>query len=343
MKSDVLRTKINNRRYLGNKYKLLPFITSVIREYCGEFSSFADLFAGTGAVASAYMDKHLITNDILFSNYIANTAWFSPENFDTEKLLSWIAEYNGMDSQEENYMTENFSGTYFSRAVCSKIGFVREDIEKKKDSSLLNFREYAILLTSLLYGMDRIANTCGHYDAFRRDIDLSGQIFEMRLPDVKKKLNPANRCYNMDTNCLACSIHCDLVYLDPPYNSRQYCDAYHLVENVARWEKPDVFGVAKKMNRQNLKSRYCTREAPEAFADLIGNLDARFILVSYNNMAQKGNDRSNARITDGQIFDALQERGDVQVFAEEYRAFTTGKSDRLDNQERLFLCKCRKK
>lgn len=343
MKTDVLQTKINNRRYLGNKYKLLPFITSVIQRHCGEFSSFADLFAGTGAVASAYMDKHLITNDILFSNYITNTAWFSSENFNIEKLSDWIAKYNNeIDSQEENYMTENFSETYFSREVCSKIGFVREDIERKRNSGVLNFREYAVLLTSLLYGIDRIANTCGHYDAFRRDTDLSGQIFEMRLPNVKKNLNPANRCYNVDTNYLACSVHCDIVYLDPPYNSRQYCDAYHLVENVARWEKPKVFGIAKKMDRQNLKSRYCTREAPEAFADLIDNLDARFILVSYNNMAQKGNDRSNARITDGQIFDALQERGDVQVFAEEYRTFTTGKSNRSDNQERLFLCKCRK-
>ena len=56
-------TKINNRRYLGNKYRLLPFITEVISKECGNFETFADIFAGTGAVSSAYTDKVLYTND----------------------------------------------------------------------------------------------------------------------------------------------------------------------------------------------------------------------------------------------------------------------------------------
>ena len=42
-------TKINSRRYLGNKYRILPFIKQTIAENCGEFETFADIFAGTGA------------------------------------------------------------------------------------------------------------------------------------------------------------------------------------------------------------------------------------------------------------------------------------------------------
>ena len=57
--------------------------------------------------------------------------------------------------------------------------------------------------------------------------------------------------------------------LIPPYNSRQYCDAYHLLENVASWEKPEVFGVAKKMDRSNLNSKYCTHTASKQLEDLI--------------------------------------------------------------------------
>lgn len=45
---------INNRRYLGNKYKLLPFITKVVSEECSDIKSVADIFAGTGAVSSAF-------------------------------------------------------------------------------------------------------------------------------------------------------------------------------------------------------------------------------------------------------------------------------------------------
>src|SRR5574344_490693 len=336
----VETTKINNRRYLGNKYKLLPFITKIVTENCGNFKSFTDIFAGTGAVASAYTNKQLTTNDILFSNYISNKAWFSPENFDWDKLVSFISSYNDLSITEENYMTKNFSNTYFSYDVCSKIGFIREDIETKKIASIINDREYAILLTSLLYAMDRIANTCGHYDAYRQNEDLSQQILEMRMLSAEKNLNPKNKCFNEDSNILAGSIKSDIVYLDPPYNSRQYCDAYHLVENVARWEKPKVFGVAKKMDRTTLKSKYCTQSAPKAFDDLISKIDAKYILVSYNNMENKGNDRSNARINDEQIISSLEKRGSIQIFSEDYKSFTTGKSDRSDNQERLFLCKC---
>ena len=61
---------INNRRYLGNKYKLLPFIKGVVERECGDFASFADIFAGTGAVSSAFTDKIIITNDLMYSNYI---------------------------------------------------------------------------------------------------------------------------------------------------------------------------------------------------------------------------------------------------------------------------------
>ena len=83
-------TKINNRRYLGNKYKLLPFITNIISSECGDFESFADIFAGTGAVSSAYTDKKLYTNDILYSNYVCHLTWFSNDIFDIKKLTFLI-------------------------------------------------------------------------------------------------------------------------------------------------------------------------------------------------------------------------------------------------------------
>ena len=94
------------------------------------------------------------------------------------------------------------------------------------------------------------------------------------------------------------------------------------------------------MGRTALKSKYCTRSAPEAFSDLINNLNAKYIVVSYNNMAEKGNDRSNARISDEELLETLKTKGDVKVFSEQFKAFTTGKSEHLDNEERLFVCKC---
>ncbi len=332
-------SNINNRRYLGNKYRLLPFIKNVVDSECENVHTVVDIFSGTGAVASAFQDKTLITNDIMYSNFISNYAWFSSEKYKKELVEAIIDEYNKMTVTEENYMTKNFANTYFSYDDCSKIGFIREDIEIRFVHQEINLREKAILITSLLYAMDKIAKTCGHYDAYRKGVEFDTHL-ELYVPLASQDNNAGNKCFNMDANKLARMVNADLVYIDPPYNSRQYCDAYHLLENVARWEKPEVFGVARKMDRAYLKSRYCTRSATATFEDLISNLNCRYILLSYNNMATKGNDRSNARISDGDIYRILGAKGTVRVFSEDYKAFTTGKSDITDNKERLFLCIC---
>lgn len=332
-------TKINNRRYLGNKYKLLPFITRVVEENCRNINTVADIFAGTGAVASAFTDKKLITNDIMYSNYICHLAWFGSEQYSEEKISGLIIEYNAITVKEDNYMSENFADTYFSLNDCRKIGFIRQDIEDRFDKGEINERERALLITSLLYAMDKIANTCGHYDAYRKGVEFEKHL-ELSVPQPDKNLNTNNVCYNMDTNELVAEMEADLVYIDPPYNSRQYCDAYHLLENVACWNKPEVFGVAKKMDRTSLKSDYCTHKATEAFEKLIDSIQAKYIILSYNNMAEKGNDRSNAKISDEDILRVLQKKGTVKVFSEDYKAFSTGKSDIKENQERLFLCIC---
>lgn len=336
---DYKTSLINNRRYLGNKYKLLPFITKVVNEECSDIDSVADIFAGTGAVSSAFTEKLLITNDLMYSNYICNYAWFGAEEYDPQTIIDCVVRYNSLSDLEDNYMTENFSDTYFSRDDCAKIGYIRENIESLYENDRINQRERAILITSLLYAMDKIANTCGHYDAYRKGV-VFDKTLELYVPLAEVHNNADNKCYNTDANELVKKIKSDLVYIDPPYNSRQYCDAYHLLENVARWEKPEVFGVAKKMDRSSMKSKYCTQSATEAFELLIKDINAKYILLSYNNMAAKGNDRSNAKISDDDILRILKKKGEVKVFSESYKAFTTGKSDIDDNQERLFLCRC---
>jgi len=330
---------INNRRYLGNKYKLLPFIKEIVEAECDGINTVADIFSGTGAVASAFIVKKLITNDIMYSNYICHVAWFGTEEYSEEKIIEHIMHYNSIETNEENYMSKNFADTFFSTKDCSKIGYIREDIERLYEGGQINLREKALLITSLLYAMDKIANTCGHYDAYRQNAVYDKEI-ELTVLTPSPNLNANNQCFNTDTNELVKSIEADLVYIDPPYNSRQYCDAYHLLENVARWEKPKVSGVARKMDRSKLKSDYCTTKATKAFENLIQNTKSKYILLSYNNMAEKGNDRSNAKISDDDIMRILSAKGQVKVFTKSYKAFTTGKSDIKENEERLFLCKC---
>ena len=335
------KVKMQSRRYLGNKFKLLDFIIKVVNEHCSDIKTIADIFAGTGAVASAFSERTILTNDLLYSNYLCNIAWFGNETARLHFLEDLIKEYNEDNTFIENYMTENFSDTYFSKSDCSKIGVVREDIEQKYLTEVINERERAILITSLIYGMDKIANTCGHYDAWRR-----GATFERHLVlpmlNIPVRNNKNNRCFNEDANELVRHIQTNLIYIDPPYNSRQYSDTYHLLENVARWQKPAVYGVARKMNRENLKSNYCTIKATATFEDLIKHCQSRYILFSYNNMANKGDARSNARIADEDILRILNDKGEVKVFSKKYKPFSAGQSNISENEERLFLCTVKK-
>lgn len=270
---------ISNRRYLGNKYKLSGWIREVVEKNCNEVNSFFDVFAGTGSVASAFLDKRLVVCDMMFCNYLAALCWFSPQNVDRAKVSELLDYYNTYDaSAESNYMSQNFANTYFDTYNSQKIGFIREDIESKFLAHKVNDRERAMVVTSLIYAMDRISHTCGHYDSFIRDGKYEGELI-LRMPDNGYELNVNNHVYCADSNMIASDESVDVAYLDPPYNSRQYCDAYHLLENVARWEKPQVFGIAKKMDRTQMKSNYCKSvEAAKALRDLVLKLNSRYIL-----------------------------------------------------------------
>lgn len=50
---------ISSRRYLGAKTRLLPFIALVVNGETDCVESFADIFAGTGSVATLYHDRRI--------------------------------------------------------------------------------------------------------------------------------------------------------------------------------------------------------------------------------------------------------------------------------------------
>ena len=233
------KISINNRRYIGSKYRMINFIDEVMKKEKIEYSSFLDLFGGTGIVGDFFNSQKtkVYVNDLLKSNYLSYLAWFGNEKIDKKKIQNYIELYNSLDNLEDNYFSLNFSNTYFSEFNCKKIGYIRENIENNYINGELNTRERAVLITSLLYAMDKIANTVGHYDAYRKNGNLD-RTLELGMLDLKSNTNNKNnKVFNEDSNELVKSLKADVVYIDPPYNSRQYSDAYHLLENVAMWEK----------------------------------------------------------------------------------------------------------
>lgn len=334
-KDQVDTFTINNRRYLGSKFKVLDFIDKVVKENTENVNTVADIFAGTGVVADLFnsQGKKVIVNDILYSNYVSYLTWFGNELVDYQKVTNLIQYLNELEGFA-GYVTENYGDRYFSLDNAMKIDAIREEIDIIEN---INEREKSFLLTSLFYAADKVANTVGHYDAYRKRMDSYTPIY-LRVPELN--FNKDNLIFKEDANELVKHIKADLVYIDTPYNSRGYANAYHVLESLIEWNKPKVRGVAKKpVDLSDKRSLYNGVKAPEAFSDLINSIDAKYILVSYNNMAKKGNSRSNAKISNEEIIEILEKKGKLEIFHTNHQPFSTGKSQIDNHKELLYLCK----
>lgn len=300
------------KRYLGGKAKYSAFIRETADAFCPGFESFADYFAGTGGSAEAFSDKTLLVNDLLYSSYLFLLAWYGPEWADMPKLSRWIGEYNRAVPAGENYVSEQFGGTYFGPAVARKIGFVREDIEQKYAAGEMNARERAILLASLLQAMDGAANIYAHYDTFKAP-PVKWAPLEMRLPAVSNENDPENRVFQTDANMLAAYTYSDVAYLDPPVDSRQYGDIYHLPENIAQWAKPELRGKTKKVARAQGKSLYCKKGAAQVFAALVEGCKAKCILAALPEKQEGRGARSSLKLSAEEMLACLRKRGEVHI------------------------------
>lgn len=329
--------ELKSRRYMGCKTRITGFIRGVIAETCGRFGSVCDPFAGTGAVSQALNDRHtrIVSNDLLFSNYVALRTFLADGGASRGRLSESIRRLNALPAGGDNYFSRRYGGTFFTVETARKIGAVRDEIEAIASGE----GERCALICSLLYAMDRLANTVGHYDAYRGRMGRARPLELLAPCPGEGGANAGNLVCNMDANDLVRRESVDVLYLDPPYNSRQYCDAYHLLENAAAWKKPETRGKAQKMDRGHLKSRYCLRDAAAALEDLVMHADCRYIFLSYNNTSDRRDVRSNSRISDAEIARILGRRGQVRVHETGHREFAAGRTDPYGGHaERLFAC-----
>lgn len=328
---------LESRRYIGCKQKLVDWIFDIIKENTSGIKTATDIFAGTGVITKKMLQfyPNVMMNDNLYSNNIIYKAFFENSEWSREKITSKLSEYNSLNPKEinDNYFSINFGGKYFDYDKAKLIGFIREDIENCK--SELTEKEYAILLTTLIYNIDKTANTLGHFEAYIKK-PIKPTPLKLKLIDVQQFSNL--RIFQEDSNVLARSIKSDLVYIDPPYNSRQYSRFYHVYETLVKWDKPVLSGVAMKPPAENM-SKYCTSQAPQAFSDLIKNLDAKYLAVSYNNTYNSKSGSSKNKIELEEIEEILNAKGETKKFAKDYRFFNAGKTDLENHQELLYITK----
>ena len=295
MKGDV------RMRFIGSKTDLLKDIEKIINDNIfGNEQIFLDLFAGTNVVGDYFKKNYtIISNDILYFSYIngkaiiennGNLAFKGLKNIGVDSPLDFLQisadEYihkNTTGYYEENY-TPTGDAMYLSIENGKRVDYIREQIDEWKTKGLLNEIEYYYLVSTLIEAIPFVSNTTGTYGAYLKHWDKRA-LKPLELIPLEVQINGRiNKCYNEDANELIKRIKADITYIDTPYNNRQYASNYHLLENVARNNKPILKGKTKIFDWANLRSDYAMkRNALEAMQDLIKNIDSTHVVVSYNN------------------------------------------------------------
>ncbi len=327
--------RLENRRYIGCKAKLTDWIFDIIQKETHDVRSFCDIFAGTGSISNRAVNLYdkVIMNDFLYSNNIIYKAFLGKGEWDKDRIFSLLDAFNNIDPDciNGNYFSDNYGDKYFDMTSAKLIGHIRDVIEDIKN--ILSEKEYCILIASLIYSMDRIANTLGHFEAYIKK-EIKPRKFIMRMIDVQNL--DSVEILQDDANAVARKIQTDVVYMDPPYNSRQYSRFYHLYEVLVKWDKQELVGDARKPKEENM-SDYCRVKAFDAFKDLVVHVDSKYIVVSYNNTYKSKSSSSQNKIKLEQIHDLLSKCGETKVFTHSHNPFNAGKTEFDDHKEYLFI------
>ncbi len=271
--------------YIGSKRKLSPFLFDKIHDACGTLHDkiFCDIFAGTGIVGRTFKAnvKKVISNDFEYFSYILNRNYIQNNSIIIYGDL--FEELNNLQPRKgfiyKHYCLGGGSGrNYFSNENGQKIDAIRQEIEKYKEKADL----YFFLLASLLESADKVANTASVYGAFLKQLKKSAQKNFILEAALFERTQTRHEVYQEDSNELIQNISGDILYLDPPYNARQYGANYHILNTIASYKPFIPKGITGMPEYR--KSSYCkTKEVQNSFEDLIKNANFRYIFLSYNN------------------------------------------------------------
>lgn len=332
-------------KYLGSKRTLIREILASVPELPPSNRSVLDLFSGTSRVGHAFKRAgfRVIANDhnayahCLAQCYIASDR--EQVERDAERL---ITELNALAGRA-GYFTQTFcvDARFFQPHNGERIDAIREAIEQKSLSPNLR----SVLLVSLLEAADRVDSTCAVQMAYLKQwAPRAYNPLHLRMPDLLPR--PASgKCeaHQLEASAAASLYEVDIAYLDPPYNQHNYLSNYHIWESLILWDKPEVYGIARKRSdcRTRKSAFNSKRHSRDALLRLIGSLRARWLLVSFSN---------EGHISRDQMESLLSTRGKVTVIESDYKRYVgaqigiynpkgkkVGTPGRLRNLEYLYL------
>lgn len=311
-------------RYIGCKKLLLDNIKNVIDENVSSADTFCDIFSGTATVSRYFKQWYQIySNDILYFSYVLQKATIENNIVPTFDTLKKVIKFDPIDylnnvelpileslPKEKRFFQNTYSPIgnrmYFNENNALRIDYARNKVQEWYDKQLIIDNEYYYLIACIVEGIPFISNISGTYGAYNKKWDnRSLKKYELFRLDVTQN-NKQNCCFNCDGVELLKSISGDILYIDPPYNSRQYLSNYHVLETGALYDFPKVKGITGQRPYENKKSKFCMKtKALDTFEELIKNANFKHIILSYS---------SEGIMSINDISNVMKKYGDLNTF-----------------------------
>lgn len=310
-------------KYAGSKLKIIPRILNLLTEQKIPYQSVLDVFSGTTRVAQAFAQLGFRTtaNDISEWSEVFATCYLLSSKQDKyyQELINHLNSLEG----RSGWFTEHYGGTGhngkrpFQEHNTRKLDAIREEIEKLQ----LSWEDKCVLLTSLIYALDSVDNTLGHYASYLAKWSTrSYNTMSLKLP---RRFHRKQCCSVLREDAFSAVSHYhDLMYLDPPYGSNnekmppsrvRYSAYYHIWKTIILNDQPELFGKAnRRVDSRDVMSASVFEEfrkdesgrfiAMNAIDTLIERANCRHILLSYS---------SGGRATKEELYSIINKHGQL--------------------------------
>jgi adenine-specific DNA-methyltransferase len=346
-------------RYIGNKTKLLGFIESKLaaRGLDGPGRSAVDPFSGTASVGQHLkkLGYRVVASDIMAYGYVFARAYvevpalpsapglsdevLAVDGRDAPSTRDVVAYLNGLDPLP-GFIHRSYAPTgedakahgrmYFTPENAARIDHVRNRVEEWHRAGRIGRDLYHLLVAAIIEAADRVANTTGVYAAFVKSWQPNARRrLRLQIPDI----HAGNGCRAARADALDLVAELepfDLLYLDPPYNNRQYPGYYHIPELLAMgWfdGKPELRGKTGLVPDADKRSDWSrTGKCETAFETLIATAPWRHVVMSYND---------EGIIPEATIERVLKENGRRDTYKRYSRTYKRYRSD-ADSEDRKY-------
>jgi adenine-specific DNA-methyltransferase len=333
--------------YIGSKKTLIEFLEIPIKKIISNNDNVLTLldgFAGTGIVGMYFKNKYknlkVIANDLEYYSYIINYAQLCVPY--TNKLKDLIIKLN-QEIQKPIVLKDDFkliSDNYSLKGTEKRMFWTEENaticdhimyLLKNED---INDDEYKFLLASLLCSMDKVANTASVYGAFLKKFKSSANNRIELKPIHNNEFENNSKVFNVDINSNdILDKEYDIVYLDPPYNERQYSKNYFPLNLIATTPSLCLDSVLKGKTgipSNCFISSFCKKgEVEKSFDFLFRQLKTKWIVLSYN---------SESLLSKEKILELMSKYGNATFVEKNYKRFKSYKyNNDVEIKEYLFI------